>query len=96
MRFHANLLAHIQYGTGGAMREIARANVFAEWHQQAVRFNQRVEDVLQNVLNVARVTYAPADEVAQPGRLPLDCLGDPPVLVECHPFQARRVLHLRL
>ncbi len=62
----------------------------------AVRFHQRVEDVLQNVLSVARVGHAPANEVAQAGLLPPDHVGDPLVLFECHPLQARRAFHLRL
>jgi hypothetical protein len=65
-------------------------------HQQAVRFHQLEEDVLQNVLGVARVGHAPANEVAQPGLLPLDHFGDPLVLFDCHPLQARRVFHLWL
>ena len=40
--------------------------------------------------------HAPANEVAQPGLLPLDYFEDPLVLFECHPLQARRALHLRL
>src|SRR5262249_49531018 len=62
-------------------------------HQQAVRLHQLEEDVLEDVLGVARVSHAPADEAAQPGALPLDDVGDPPVLFACHPLQARRVLH---
>ena len=57
-------------------------------------FDQLVEDVLQNVFGVARVGHAPANEVAQPGLLPRDHVGDPLVLFACHPLQARRVLHL--
>jgi hypothetical protein len=69
-------------------------------HRQSIRFHQLVENVLQNVLSVARVGHAPANEVAQPGLLPLDHFGDPMVLFEYHllgyPNYARRVLHLRL
>jgi hypothetical protein len=53
-------------------------------HQPAVRFHQLVEDVLENVLRVARVGHAPADEPAQPGLLPLDHVGDPLVVFEGH------------
>ena len=65
-------------------------------HQQAIRFHELVEDVLQNVLSVAQVGDAPANEVAQPGPLSLDHFGDPLVLFECHPLQARDDLHLLL
>ena len=72
-------------------------------HQQAIGFHQFVEDVLQNVLGVARVGHAAANEIAQPGLLPLDHFGDPLVLFECHPLltrsrredDRRRVLHTR-
>jgi hypothetical protein len=47
-----------------------------------------VEDVLQNVLGVARVGHAPANEIAQPGLLPFDHFGDPLVLFEWHRLQA--------
>jgi hypothetical protein len=62
-------------------------------HQQAVRFHQLVEHVLQNVLGVARVGHAPPDEVAQPGLLPLHRLGDPLVPFECHLLQTHRASH---
>jgi hypothetical protein len=49
-----------------------------------------------HVLAVARVGRAPANEPAQPGLFPLDDVGDPLILFEGHPLQARRPLHLRL
>jgi hypothetical protein len=64
------------------------------------------EDVLQNVLSVARVGHAATNEVAQPGLLPRDHIRHPLgpfdlglfdlVLFECHPLQARRTLPLEL
>lgn len=65
-------------------------------HQQPVRFHQFVEDVLQNVLSVTRVGYAPANEVAQPGLLPLDHFGDPFVPFLGHSLQVHRVHLLQL
>jgi hypothetical protein len=46
-------------------------------HQQAVRFDEGVEDVLQDVLGVARVGDAAADEIPQPRPLPIDDVGQP-------------------
>jgi hypothetical protein len=57
---------------------------------------QFVEDVLQNVPSVAPVGHAPANEVLEPGLLPLDHFGDPLVLFDCHPLESRRALHLGL
>jgi hypothetical protein len=65
-----------------------------DWDEKTIGFHQGVEDVLQNVLGVARVEHATADEVPQPGMLPLEHVGYAPVVVACHPLQARRVLHL--
>ena len=65
-------------------------------HQQAVCLHQFVEDVLQNVLGVERISHAPPNKIAQPGLLPFDHFGDSLVRFECHPLQACRVLHLRL
>jgi hypothetical protein len=62
-------------------------------HEQAIRFHKFVEHVLQNVLSVTQVRDAPPNEVAQPGLLSLDRVGDPLVLFECHPLQARDDLH---
>src|ERR1035441_10465027 len=45
-------------------------------HQQAIRFHQLVENLLQDVFGVERVRHTPANEVAQPGLLPLDHLRD--------------------
>src|SRR4029079_3982388 len=61
-------------------------------HQQTVRVHQRVEDILQNVLSVARVRHTPANEVAQPGRLPLDYFRDTLVLFGCRGRQTSRLL----
>ena len=62
--------------------------------EQTVGFHQGVEDVLQNVLGIARVEHAPADEILQPGVLLLEHVGYALVLVACHPLRARRILHL--
>ena len=51
------------------------------------------EDVLHDVLGVAGIGHPAPDEPEQPGPLPLDDLGDPLVLFECHPLEIRRVLH---
>ena len=61
-------------------------------HQQAVRFDELGENVLQDVLGIARVADAPPDEVAQTDLFPLEDFGDPPVLV-AHLLQPGRVLH---
>jgi len=69
-------------------------------HQQAIRFHQFREDVLQNVFSIARIGHPPANEVAQAGLLLLDHVGDPLVLFECHPLgrptYARCIPHLWL
>jgi hypothetical protein len=65
-------------------------------HEQAVGFHQLGKDILQDVLSVARVGYAPPDEVAQAPLLPPDHIGDPPVLFECHPLPAGREFHLQM
>jgi hypothetical protein len=65
-------------------------------HQQPIRLHQLVEDVLQNVLSVKRIGDAPPNEVAQPGLFPLDHIGDPVVVFECHPREARRILHPKM
>jgi hypothetical protein len=46
-------------------------------HQQAVRFHEGVEDVLQDVFGVARIGDAAADEIPQPRPLPIDDVGEP-------------------
>jgi len=55
-------------------------------HQQAVRFHQRGEDVLQDVFGIARVAHAPADEAAQPRPLPVHDAVDVVVVSRCHPL----------
>jgi len=70
-------------------------------HQQAIGFDQTVEDLLQNVLRITRIGHAPADEVQQARPLPLDHLGNALVLFECdaldfHELCARRFVHLRV
>ena len=52
-------------------------------HQQAVRFHQLVEDVLQNVLSILAVGHAPANEVAQTRLFALEHFGDALVLFDC-------------
>jgi hypothetical protein len=61
-------------------------------HQQTVRFHQRVEDILQNVLSVAHVRHTLANEVAQAGLLPLDYFRDTPILFGCRRRQTSRLL----
>ena len=39
MSLYADLLAHIQHGTGGAVRKIASANMLAKRDEQTVDFN---------------------------------------------------------
>jgi hypothetical protein len=63
-------------------------------HEQAVSFNQFVEDLLENLFGVAWVWYAAADEVAQPRLLPRDHFGDPLVLFKHHLIESRRFVHL--
>jgi len=46
-------------------------------HQQPVRFDEGVENVLEDVLGVARVGDAAADEIPQPRPLPIDDVGQP-------------------
>jgi hypothetical protein len=41
------------------------------------------------LLNEWEIGHAAADEVTQPGLLPLDHFGDPLVRFECHLLQAR-------
>jgi hypothetical protein len=66
-------------------------------HQQAVRLNQPVEDVLQHIFGVAWVGHTPANKVEQAGALALDDLGNALILFDCHPLQAglegRHVAH---
>jgi len=64
-------------------------------HQQPVGFDQLVEGVLEDVVNVARVGHTRANEGAQPGLFPPDHVGDPVVLLESHPLQACRAFPLR-
>ena len=77
-----------------ARHAIEPARDVLDRHQQAIRLHQLAEDVLQDVVGVPRVGHAPANETAQPGLLPLDHFGNPLVLFEGHPLQARRFLHL--
>ena len=63
-------------------------------HQQAVRFHQLVEHVLQNVLGVERVRHASANEVAQAGSLFRDDFGNSAVLLGHRPLSCERLVHL--
>ena len=45
-------------------------------HQQPIGFDELVEDVLQNVLGIARVRHAPKNEIPQSRPLPRDDFGD--------------------
>src|SRR5678809_951093 len=63
-----------------------------DWHQQTVRFHQRVENILKNVLSVAHVGYTLANEVAQADLLPLDYFRDTPILFGCRGRQTSRLL----
>jgi hypothetical protein len=64
-------------------------------HQQTVRFHERVEDILQNVLSVTRVGHAPANEVAQPGLFPPEHFGEPTIPIDCHLLPALQAVHAR-
>src|SRR4029077_2972955 len=64
-------------------------------HQQVVRFHQFVEDLLHNVFGVGRIGHTAADEIAQPGSLFRDDLGDLTVLLG-HPRDPRWLIHLWL
>src|SRR5580698_5780874 len=75
------------------------AGYMLDWHQQAIRLYQFVEDLLQNVFGIARIRHPWTNEIVQPGLLPLDHLGDPLILFRAHlfeaqPSQARRAIHL--
>jgi hypothetical protein len=59
-------------------------------HQQAVRFDEGVEDVLQDVLGVARVGDAAANEIPQPRPLPVDDVGQPVRRIGGFTVQGRR------
>ena len=61
-------------------------------HQQAIGFYQFVEDVLQDVLGVGGIGHPPADEIAQPGSLFRDDLGDLAILLG-HRGGAQRLIH---
>ena len=63
-------------------------------HQQAIGFDQFVEDILQNVFDIRRVWHLPADEISQPGLLPLDDLRDPLILLRHGPVFSQRLVHL--
>ncbi len=52
-----------------------------------------IESVLQNVLGIARVRYATADEIAQPGSLLRKDCGDLTVLLGHCPGGVRRLIH---
>jgi hypothetical protein len=39
MSLHSHLLAHIQNGTGGAVGEIAGADVLSKWNEEPVDFD---------------------------------------------------------
>jgi hypothetical protein len=70
------------------------ADDVVDGHQQAIRFHEFVEDVLQNVLGVARVGDAAADEVEEPGAFAIHDLGDSLILI-CHsPLFSQRCVHL--
>ena len=63
-------------------------------HQQAVGFHEFVEDVLENVLGVAGIGDAPADEIEEPGAFLIHDLGDSLILI-CHrPEFTERCVHL--
>ena len=65
-------------------------------HQQAVRLNQFVEDLLENLFRIPWIRDAAADEVAQPRLLPGDHFGDPLVLFKHHLVESRRFVHLQV
>src|SRR5215475_12451545 len=57
-------------------------------HQKTVRFDELVEDVLQNVFDITRICHPLSNEITQPGLLPLDYVRDALILFECHLSQA--------
>src|SRR5207253_438517 len=61
-------------------------------HQQAIGFYQFVKDLLHDVLGVGGIGHTPADEIAQPGSLLRDDLGDSTVLLS-HRDDARQLIH---
>jgi hypothetical protein len=64
-------------------------------HQQAIGLHQLVEDLLHDVLRVGGIGHAAADEVAQPGTLSREGLGESTVLL-AHRHGARRLVHSSL
>jgi hypothetical protein len=62
-------------------------------HKQAVRLRQCGEHVLENVLRVARIRDAAADEAVQPGLLARHHFRDSLVLVARHRLEAHRTVH---
>ena len=59
-------------------------------HQQTVRFDEGVKDVLEDVLGVARVGDAAADEIPQARPLPIDDVGQPVRRIGRSTVQGRR------
>src|SRR4029077_4891573 len=73
-------------------------DLFHRLHQ-TVRFHELVEDLLQNVLCIARVCHPFPDEVPQPWLFSLNRFGEPSVSLRGHsarPLYAQQPLHLPL
>src|SRR5215472_13639679 len=90
----SRLLLAEQIGDAIARHPKKPAGHMLDWHQQSVGFDQLVEDVLQNVLHVARVRHSLANEIAQPGALADDYFGDPVILFSHWPRFFERMVHL--
>ena len=64
------------------------------WFQEAIRLNQFVEHVLQDVFRIFAVGYTLSNEAAQSTTLKRDCLRDSLILA-CHrPLFSQRLSHL--
>ena len=70
-------------------------DVLDRFHQP-VRLHQFVEDLLQNVLDVALVSHPLANEVAQTTLLTPDRCGNSLLLLGRHPADTQRLLHVHV
>ena len=82
-RLHVELIERghqvsVEYDINDAVTRYAKqpASDMLDRHQQSVRLYQPVEDILENIFRVARIRHVPADEVEQPGSLPLYQFGN--------------------
>jgi hypothetical protein len=60
---------------------------------EAIGFKEFVEDVLQDVLGFDGVGHVLSDEIAQPGLVSLQCLGEELILLDNRPT-TRDLVHL--